>query len=242
VRGIVAAALGRGYLGVDLRSEQVESNLQQAEHVARAHKLEPYPQWAVGDSFQLPSIVGGHKFAASFTCPPYFNLEVYSKDPRDLSNTREWTTFKRVYKTIVQHTVDALADDTFAVWVVGEIRHKTKPGGYYGLVPLTIRAFEEAGAIYYNEAVILTMLGTVPIRTSSQFGGQRKMGKAHQNVLVFVKGDPQKAAAKVPVEEVAIEQGGAVWRADGSTKIPATGEIISWWGQDDETEEDHGGE
>lgn len=224
VRGIVAAALERGYLGIDLRPEQVESNYAQLGPIAARHALEPRPEWVVGDSRELPRLLGTHTFDAAFTCPPYFDLERYSKDPRDLSNAGEWSAFRKAYREIIAHTVAALKPDSFAVWVVGDIRQKTKPSGYRCLVPATIRAFLDAGCIFYNECILLTMLGTAPVRVAAQFGGGRKLGKVHQNVLVFCKGDPYAAAAKVPVEEVAVEQGGAVWRADGSAEVPATGE------------------
>jgi hypothetical protein len=99
-------------------------------------------------------------------------------------------------------------------------------GNLYGLVPDTIRFFEEAGARYYNEAILVTPLGSTPVRTSSQFGGGRKLGKTHQQLLVFVVGDAKKAALRTPVEEVAVEQGGATFKADMTVELPATGEKI----------------
>ncbi len=225
VRGIVAGALGRGYCGIDLRPEQVESNITQRNWIARSHPLDPKPEWVIGDSRELLTLVGNHRFDAVFTCPPYFDLEIYSKDPRDLSNAGEWTTFRKAYREIIEHTVIAMKSDTFAVWVVGDIRMKTKPSSYRGLVPATVHAFRDAGAHYYNEAILITMLGTAPVRVAAQFGGGRKLGKVHQNVLVFCKGDPYRAAAKVPVEEVVVEQGGAVWRADSTAVVAETGEV-----------------
>lgn len=224
VRGIVAGALQRGYLGVDLRPEQVESNVAQRTAIGLGHPLDPRPEWVIGDSRDLPRIVGGHKFDAVFSCPPYYYLEQYSDDPRDLSNMHEWRDFSRAYREIIAHTVEAMKDDSFAVWVVGEVRQKTKPGAYWGFVPETIRAFEKAGASYYNEIILATSIGTTGIRISYLFGRGRKIGKVHQNVLVFAKGDARAAADKIPVEEVAVEMGGAVWRADGSAVVPETGE------------------
>jgi hypothetical protein len=46
----------------------------------------------------------------------------------------------------------------------------------------------------YNEAILVTAVGSLPIRVRRQFESARKLGKTHQNVLVFVKGDPRKAA------------------------------------------------
>jgi hypothetical protein len=47
---------------------------------------------------------------------------------------------------------------------------------------------------YYNEMVLVTAVGSLPIRVGKQFVASRKIGKTHQNVLVFVKGDPKVAA------------------------------------------------
>ncbi|MNY68623.1 hypothetical protein D3C86_2064160 [compost metagenome] len=59
----------------------------------------------------------------------------------------------------------------------------------------TIDAFIDAGMRLYNEAILLTALGSAPIRAGKQFAASRKLGKVHQNVLVFVKGDWKRAVA-----------------------------------------------
>lgn len=44
-------------------------------------------------------------------------------------------------------------------------------------------------------------MGSLPIRVGRQFTAARKLGRTHQNVLVFCKGDPRKATeAGGPVE------------------------------------------
>lgn len=72
---------------------------------------------------------------------------------------------------------------------------------YYQFVPDTVKAFVACGLKYYNEAILVTAVGSLPIRVSRQFEAGRKIGKTHQNVLVFIKGDPKKATADMgPVE------------------------------------------
>ena len=68
----------------------------------------------------------------------------------------------------------------------------TGAGGIRGIGRGTALAFAEAGAWLYNEAVLITSIGTLPIRIGRQFVGSRKLGKCHQNVLVFFNGDPQR--------------------------------------------------
>jgi hypothetical protein len=65
-----------------------------------------------------------------------------------------------------------------------------------------VRAFELAGARYYNEAVLVTAVGSLPIRVSRQFSSARKLGKTHQNILGFCKGNPKRAAEKCGTIEI----------------------------------------
>lgn len=41
---------------------------------------------------------------------------------------------------------------------------------------------------------MITAIGSLPIRVGKQFEAGRKLGKTHQNVLVFVNGDGKRAA------------------------------------------------
>ncbi len=73
----------------------------------------------------------------------------------------------------------------------------------------SVAAFEAAGLKLYNEAVLVTSAGSLPLRAGKPFEKSRKLGKSHQNVLVFVKGDPVAATAAVgPVEFGALDLGG----------------------------------
>ena len=181
VRGIVAAMLGYQYTGIDLSVRQIEANRQQADELLTDNK----PTWIVGDSKNISTLAPG-EYDFIFSCPPYADLEVYSDDPNDLSNMA-YPDFKSVYHEIIYSAVSMLKDNRFACFVVGDVRDKK---GFYRNFPAhTIEAFQDAGMTLYNEAVLVTAVGSLPIRVSKQFGGYRKLGKTHQNVLVFYKGD-----------------------------------------------------
>ncbi len=186
VRGIVASVLGRKYTGIDLRAEQIEANNKQAEMITPDNK----PLWIVGDSRES---IPDKEYDFIFSCPPYANLEVYSDNPLDIS-TMDYPTFLEAYRDIITKSVAALKDDSFACFVVGEVRDKK--GYYYNFVGDTINAFITAGTRLYNEAVLVTAIGSLPIRVGRQFASGRKLGKTHQNVLVFCKGDSKKATKK----------------------------------------------
>lgn len=189
VRGIVAALLGRQYVGIDLSARQIAANEEQAERICDMVR----PTWVVGDSRNAKTLAAG-EYDFIFSCPPYADLEVYSDDPQDLS-TLGYADFRKAYFEIIGACCSMLKQDRFAVFVVGEVRDKK--GNYYGFVPDTIAAFREAGLSYYNESILVTAVGSLPIRTKKQFESGRKVGKTHQNVLTFLKGNAKKAVEAI---------------------------------------------
>lgn len=186
VRGIVAGCMGRRYWGCDLRQEQIDANRHQAV-LLRPHTA---PEWVCGDS--MDRISQAPDADMIFSCPPYGDLEVYSDNERDLSNM-EWNTFTAAYGRIILRSCQKLKDNRFACFVVGDFRDKD--GNYRDFVSQTIRSFTQCGLKLYNEAILVTPVGTAAMRVTKQFDISRKMAKVHQNVLVFVKGDSRKAAA-----------------------------------------------
>ena len=185
VRGVVASRLGLSYVGVELRGEQVAANEAQA-----ALGAGPAPRWITGDSRDIAKLAKGVDADLIFSYPPYWNLEVYSDDPADLSTLGK-DAFFAAYSQIIRDTVARLRDDRFAVWVIGDVRDA---GGFFVNLPgKTVEAFEAAGAKFYNDAILVTAVGSLPIRVGRQFTASRKLGRTHQNVLVFCKGDPKRA-------------------------------------------------
>lgn len=191
VRGVVAARLGRPYVGMELRAEQVEANRGQL-HLVQTE--DPAPAWHVGDSREIARRLPDVEADFLFSCPPYADLERYSDDPADLS-TMDYPGFMEAYREVIVGAVSLLKRDRFACFVVGDVREKRGTGPYRNFVSDTIDAFIDAGMRLYNEAILLTALGSAPIRAGKQFAASRKLGKVHQNVLVFVKGDWKRAVA-----------------------------------------------
>lgn len=185
VRGIVASRLGRRYVGVELRAEQVAANVAQLSLAG-----DPAPEWRQGDSRDIARIAGDVEADLVFSCPPFWNLEVYSDDPNDLS-TLPYSEFRSRYAQIIKASCERLKNDRFAVFVVGDVRDRD--GFYVNFPGHTIDAFEAAGLRLYNDAVLVTAVGSLPIRAGKQFVASRKLGKTHQQVYVFAKGDPRKA-------------------------------------------------
>lgn len=125
-----------------------------------------------------------------FTCPPYYNLEVYSDAEGDISNAPTYGHFLGSLKGLMFAAFKRLKENRFAVVVMGDLR---APTGYqYGLIDDTVSLAHDLGLQLYNEAILVTPVGTLPVRTGRTFAVSRKLGRAHQHVLVFYKGDPAK--------------------------------------------------
>ncbi len=193
VRGIVAAKLGFEYLGNDLRIEQIEANRINANEVLGDAEL--HPVWTDGDSLNIDKIADGYEADMIFSCPPYADLEVYSDAKEDISNM-PYKQFIEVYNQIIKKSCDQLKEDRFAVFVVGDVRDKK--GFYQNFVSDTIMAFWNCGVILYNEMILVNMVGNLQMRVGKYFNSSRKIGKQHQNVLVFYKGNPKNIKANYP--------------------------------------------
>lgn len=179
VRGIIANYLGYKYTGIELRSEQVFSNREQSLKILPQHNQ---PNWVIGDSNVVLDTLET-KVDFIFSCPPYFDLEVYSDLPEDLSNMN-YESFKSSYREIIKKACSKLKSGGYAVWVVGEIRDKD--GYYRPFIDDTKNAFLDAGLKFYNDMILLNSVGSASMRTK-QFEISKKVVKIHQNVLCFKK-------------------------------------------------------
>lgn len=180
VRGIVANKLEYKYVGIELRQEQVNSNIEQSKKILPQNNQ---PIWICGDSDKILDTID-EKYDFVFSCPPYFDLEIYSDMPDDLSNM-DYNKFLSKYESIIKKSCSKLSNGGLACFVVGEVRGKD--GGFIGLVPDTINAFKKSNMIFYNEAILLNSLASAALRAGGNMKS-KKLVKCHQNILVFKKG------------------------------------------------------
>jgi len=191
VRGIVATEMGYQYNGIDLSEEQLKANRTQSAK----------PVWIQGDSDVVLNSLDTEKYDLVFTCPPYYDLERYSDSHRDLSNMDD-SEFDEVYFRILDKSAQKLKNNRFFVVVVSEVREVSKTGNYKigkyrGLVNKTIQACEEAGLHFYNDMILFNSQHQAGRVVDTYFNRNRKIASVHQNVLVFVKGNPDLATEDI---------------------------------------------
>lgn len=192
-KSLVFGLCGFKFAGIELRKEQVAEN---------AKVLNRFKELDVRYICDDGQNVAKHFKTASqdmlFSCPPYFDLEVYSDNPKDASNQKNYAAFLEILRNAFTDAVKCLKDDRFAVVVVGDIRDKR--GFYYDFPADVKRIFKEAGLPLYNELTMVDPIGTAAQRASNSMKN-RKVVKIHQNVLCFYKGDPANIKKNFPAIE-----------------------------------------
>lgn len=186
-KGVVAGELGMEYHAVEIRPEQVEVDKEATQDYPKVH-------YYCGDSTKISGIVQKRDFDLCFTSPPYYDLEIYSKN--DLSALGTYEEFMAAYKTIFKQCYEMMKEGSFLVVKVGEIRDK-KTGVYRNFVGDNITTMTDIGFKYYNEIILYQSIGTAAIRANQNMKA-RKVVKVHQNVLVFYKGNPAMISKELP--------------------------------------------
>ena len=199
VRGIVASVLGRNYTGIELREEQVNANRAQATKTGQTGC-----SWIVGNSGKLETLLPKEWQADFvFSCPPYYDLEKYGAHPEAL-DAMTADNFSWAYTQIIRLSLQRLKHQRFACFVVSDVRDAE--GFYRSLRSETVQAMEFTGAGFYNEIILINPVTTLAFRTSSVFPRSRKVGRCHQYILIFYKGDPKQIPALDPDETEALQR------------------------------------
>lgn len=183
-RGAVAYVKGLRYLGIDLSKDQVDANNVLIKSITGNGSV----QWVNDDSLNMDQYIEDGTADMVLTCPPYFDLERYSDDPKDLSNM-DYDGFIGAYTEIMTKTASKLKDNRFMVVVLSDVRDSK--GGYRTLCDLTRQIMADAGLMVYNELIKIDSVGTARLLAIPNFR-YRKCTRTHQEVIVFYKGNPKK--------------------------------------------------
>ena len=188
VFGYVAATLGMSFTGVELREEQAKLN---NERVAGLDA-----RYICDDGQNVAKHIEKETQDLLFSCPPYFDLEVYSDLENDASNQGSYEDFIKILNNAFTSAISCLKNNRFAVIVVGDIRNKQ--GYYYDFIGDIKSIFKAQGMPLYNELILIEPSGTLSQRVQC-YMRNRKVGKCHQNVLVFYKGNVKEIPNNFPV-------------------------------------------
>lgn len=184
VFGFVSAFKGNEFTGTELRKEQADFNQEQCDRAGIPAK------YHCDDGRNIQKHIENGSQDLYFSCPPYYDLEVYSDLENDASNQKSYADFYKILDEAFSKAVECLKENRFAVVVASDVRNK-KTGGYYDFISDIKKTFVRNGCLLYNEIVLVNAVGTAAIRVG-RYMKSRKVARIHQEVLVFYKGDPSK--------------------------------------------------
>jgi hypothetical protein len=198
-KGLVFATLGHTFRGVELRQEQVDVNNGVVE--GRGLDIE----YICDDGRNIGQHIAPDSQDMLFSCPPYYDLEIYSDDERDASNQKTYGEFINIIRDAFASALRCLKRNRFAVIVVGDVREKNS-SLYYDFTGDIKRIFADNGARLYNEIILVESGATAALRAARNMES-RKVVEVHQNVLVFYKGDRPTTDVKREFEKLSHEKG-----------------------------------
>ena len=182
-KGLVFAECGFSFTGIELREEQVEIN----NNVIADRQSDI--RYICDDGRNVAKHIEPESQDMLFSCPPYFDLEVYSDLPNDASNQGSYDDFIQILKTAFTNALGCLKNNRFVVIVVGDVRDR-KTGFYYDFCGDIKRIFRETGVLLYNEIILVEQTASTALR-DARYMETRKVAKTHQHILVFFKGNPK---------------------------------------------------
>jgi hypothetical protein len=180
-RAIASSIMGHEYHGVDVRQEQIDENLA----ILKPLGLENI-RYYLDDARYLDSVDGD--FDVAITCPPYFNLEVYSDQDDDISSFNSYPEFSGAMLLNALATFERLKEGAFCILVVGNFRDKTKE-----LVDFrghTVENFRDAGFVFHQDIILSKNFASAAKRAGNSWKGL-KLVPRHEHALVFRKPFPK---------------------------------------------------
>jgi len=185
VFGYVSTYMGHSFTGIELRKEQCDLNNKRISEIKNNAKS----KYICDDGRNVLKHIKPVSQDLFFSCPPYFDLEVYSDLENDASNQKSYNDFIGLIDTALTNSMKCLKKNRFAAIVVSDIRDKK--GAYRGFPDDIKQIMKKSGLVIYNELILVNTCGTLPRRVRGSMK-TRKVGRMHQNVLIFYKGDIDK--------------------------------------------------
>jgi len=176
-RAIIAAAMGHDYYGVELRQNEVDRIMKKGEDL----KLDFF---IIEGDGQTEDFDREDWFDFSYTCPPYYNLEIYSHLQDDLSNADSYQEFLDMLGNCIVNTYNVLKDNALSVWVVGNFRDEK--GELIHFNGDLIKLAKKVGFKLHDEIIFEGASNVAKLR-SGNFVANRKSIRIHEYILIFKK-------------------------------------------------------
>lgn len=180
-RGFIAVAMGHTYTGIEIRPEEVQRIKEQM------YTLQLNFDMIAMDSryYNIEESV----FDFSYTCPPYYDLEVYSEMAGDMSNAESYYVFLDMIKQSLEVTYRGLKPGALCAWVVGNFRDKN--GCLTHFNGDLVRIGQSIGFQLWDE-LIFWGASNAAFQRSGQFEANRKSVRVHEYIVILKKPERSK--------------------------------------------------
>jgi DNA modification methylase len=175
-RAVASSIMGYTYHGYDIRQSQIDED----EAVIKRLKLKNV-HYHLGDARELGE---ESDFDVAVTCPPYYDLEVYSDGPDDISNFRTYEEFNAAMWLSAEAHFPRLKPGAFVCIIVGNMRDKR--GELIDFRAHTVENFREAGFLFWQDIILSKNFGSAAKRSTNAWKGLKLVAR-HEHLLVFRK-------------------------------------------------------
>jgi hypothetical protein len=182
-RAVVSALMGYKYTGFDIRQEQIDENLKTITRLGISGSVD----YICSDGCYLDGCTS-NSFDFALTCSPYWNLEVYSDLPNDLSNLPSYKEFDKAMAKCAKAHFRVMKPEAFVCIVTCPFRQKTLDGvnELLDFPGDTIYNFKEAGFYLWQKIVLSRNFASAAVRSTVSWKGL-KLVPRHEELLVFRK-------------------------------------------------------
>lgn len=188
--GYVSSKKNNQFTGIELRKEQCKINNQRIQNFSKSKYIND-------DAQNVLDHIPKKSQDLLISCPPYYNLEVYSDLENDASNQETYEEFYKILDTAFTNAIQTLKENRFAAIVIGNIRDEN--GFYYNITGDIINTFQKNNMLLYNWLILKNSTGGAALRAKRNMK-TRKMVKTHQDILIFYNGNPQEIPNHFPPE------------------------------------------
>lgn len=186
-RGIASGLMRYSYIGFDIRQEQIDENIE----IIKDLNIEDRVKYICDDGCELYGIKS-ESVDFGFTCPPYYNVEVYSDLKTDLSKSNTYNDFLDSMFKCAESYRRVMKPDAFLCIVAAPFRlHNNKgvneqvdfPGDL-------IHICREAGFYLWQNVILSRNFASAASRSTTSWRG-RKLIPRHENLLIFRTPGPE---------------------------------------------------
>lgn len=175
-RAVVSSIMGMQYTGIEIRQEQIDDNLKIIKPLGLKNI-----RYELGDARYMDGV--DNDFDCAITCPPYYDLEIYSDHPQDISGFGTYAEFNAAMWLCANAHLEHMKPGAFVCIVVGPFRNK-KTGELIDFKAHTVENFRDAGFYFHQEILLTKNFASAAVRAGTAWKG-KKLIPAHEYLLVF---------------------------------------------------------